>query len=252
MRVRKLATSCAGAFLAVSLVATPATAQVDFLGPGAFTPDAPAITFDNLGLVNPSFNFLGIPGLGDVQVDFGGHFIGQNTFTIPSGAVSLTGSPTGPLALDPAAPETFITGDRSNPTSPVLSGSPTFNGPISILFSQPVAAVGLDGGFFDAVESTFIEAFDMNGNSLGSVMNTQTGIEFFGVVTETGLNEIAGISFFITENEPAGFAIDNVTFGAAEQLAEVPEPLGITLLSAGLLGLAFCRRRRKDAELMEA
>lgn len=246
MNVPRVISRGVGAMLALALLAGPVHAQVNFLGPGSFTPDAPAVTFDEfaLGTVNPSISFLGIPGLGDVTLDFGGHFLGQTTQTVGCCAVGITGSPTGPLALDPDAPDVFTTNDgATGATSPVLSGSPTFNGPISILFSQPVAAVGLKGGFFNAVGSTFLNAFDVNGNSLGSVFNTVTGFEFFGAVTASGLNEIAGLSFVITSDEPAGFAIDDVTFGSGQQLVGVPEPSTLLLLVPGLLALALLRKR---------
>jgi len=120
---------------------------------------------------------------------------------------------------------------------------PTFNSPISIFFSEPVAAVGLDGGFFDAVGSTTIEAYDSNGNSLGTITNTQTNIEFYGLFDSGGSN-ISGISFYITGNEPAGFAIDNVTFGTADVVVGTPEPASLALFGLGLAALGAARRRR--------
>jgi len=127
----------------------------------------------------------------------------------------------------------------------VLSGSPTFNGPIAVLFSAPVAGVGLKGGFFDAVHSTTIEAYDSTGASLGSITNSVTGFEFYGLADSTGDNVIRGISFYITGNEPAGFEIDNLTFGAADVInVGVPEPGSCALLAAGLVGFGFLRRRR--------
>ena len=97
----------------------------------------------------------------------------------------------------------------------MLSGTPTFNGPISVLFSQPVAAVALDGGYFDIPQSVSIEAYNVNGNVIGRVNNTRTGIDTFGLADGSGQAVIAGISFFVTGNEPAGFQIDNLTFGAS-------------------------------------
>lgn len=184
------------------------------LGPGAFTPVASVITFSefSLGTVNPTYTFTGLPDIGDVTVTFEGHFAGQST--VGSFVVTLDDTtPNGPLTLDPNAPDTFIVGDGSNPTSPVLSGIPTFNGPISVLFSSNVAAVGLDAGFFNAVGGTSIEAFDRDGNSLGIITNSLLGIEFYGLATADGASRIAGISFYVTGDEPAGFAIDNLTFG---------------------------------------
>jgi hypothetical protein len=132
--------------------------------------------------------------------------------------------------------------DGASPTTPVLSGNPIFNGPISVLFSTPVAGVGLTGGYFDALFSTTIEAYDALGNSLGSITNSQLGFEFYGLADDSGMNVIKGISFYITGSEPAGFEIDNLTFGAAGAIVpEIPEPSTLLLTAFGLLGLAVLR-----------
>ncbi len=222
---------------------TGAQAALVDLGPGSFTPAATVITFSEqaLGTVNPSYS-LAAGSLGTVNVDFAASFVGQ---TITGGGVkTLTGSPTGPLTLSNAG-ITKIVNDGAAPTSPVLSGDPTFNGPISVLFSVPVAAVGLSGGFFDAVGGTTITAFDANGNTLGSITNTQTGIEFYGLADSGGAAVIKGISFYITGNEPAGFGIDNLTFGGAEVVVgRVPDTGSTLLLFSAVLGLFAAFRRR--------
>jgi hypothetical protein len=241
--------------LAALVTASQARAALVDLGAGSFTPAATAITFDEvaLGTVNPVYNFTGLPGLGNETVSFGGYFVGQGAVEPNPPVVTLNPStPTvgQPLALDPNAPVT-VTVDDSAPgaTSPVLSGTPTFNGPISVLFSTPVAGVGLKGGYFDALNSTSIEAFDSTGHVLGSITNSVLGFQFYGLADSTGANDIAGISFFITGNEPAGFEIDDLTFGAAAQINNPAVPLppavwsGLALL--GCLGaMKFGRRVR--------
>jgi Ca2+-binding RTX toxin-like protein len=195
---------------------------VAYLTEGDFVAGSAAITFDNNGAVNPSYT-VAAAGLGNVTVTTGGWFVGQAGGALNgTSTITLTDrTPTAglPLALDGGANTVFVTNDGSVVTSPVLSGSPTFNGPISILFDQPVAGVGLLGGYFDAINSTYIEAFDVNGNSLGFVMNSETGQEFFGLAVSNGQALIAGISFYINSSEPAGFAIDNLTFGAASSIS---------------------------------
>ena len=228
-----------------------ANATLVNLGPGAFTAQAPEITFDEVPLatVNPSITFPNTPTLGSVTVSFAGAFVGQTTSGgVPDTLVDTT--PTAPLTLDLTAPQTFTTNDGApGATSPVLSGTPTFNAPIAILFSQPVAGVGLKGGFFDAIHSTTIEAYDANGVSLGSITNSATGFEFYGLADSSGTNVIKGVSFYITGSEPAGFEIDNVTFGAADVInlprtaapvvSSVTAPTGIIL--AALLALVGYR-----------
>src|SRR5690606_15342513 len=127
----------------------------------------------------------------------------------PGAAASacVVGSPTGSLALDPSSPNTFITGDGANPTSPVLSGSPLFSGPIAVLFDIDLAGVGFSGGFFDAVGSTGITAFARDGSLLGTVSNFGLGIDFLGLVTDDGTAQIAGVFLDLVGAEPAGFAI---------------------------------------------
>lgn len=232
--------------------ATGSQATLIDLGPGSFTALAPVITFDEvtLGTTNPTYNFPALTGLGNVSVSFGGFFKGQAA----TGGSVVTLSDNTPLTgvypvLDPNAPLTTTVNDSApGATSPVLSGTPTFNGPISVLFSVPVAGVGLKGGFFDAEHATAIEAYDSLGGVLGRITNSVKGFEFYGLGDSTGLNVIAGISFFITGSEPYGFQIDNLTFGAKNvinaPIDPVPEPTTFLLLGMGLTVLAGANRMK--------
>lgn len=236
----------AASALALAACLPSMKAQVVRINPGDFTPQASVITFSEPGSTTNPVYTLATASLGSVTVSFGQSFVGQ---TVTGGGVrTITGLPTGPLTLN--AISTFITNDGSNPSSPVLSGTPTFNGPISMMFSTEVAFVGLDGGFFNAIGGTSIQAFDGMGNSLGLVTNSQLGIEFLGLTTASGQNVIRGLSFYITGSEPAGFAIDNVTFGSARELVNppgqgaVPEPSTYGIFGAiALLGVVALRRR---------
>lgn len=220
-----------------------ANAALIGLDAGSFTPAASVITFSEnaLGTVNPVYD------LGTVtdpfSVSFGGYFIGGLGTPTPGAA----------LSFDAASPNTYIVSDGANPTSPVLSGTPRFNGPVAVLFSDDVAAVGLDGGYFDAIAGTTIEAYDRLGNILGAVTNSELGIEFFGLGDDSGNALIAGIQFYITGNEPAGYAIDNLTYAFdfegyhPPNVDPVPEPSTILLMGIGLAGLAgYSRKRAKN------
>lgn len=223
------------------------------------------ITFSEfpLSTQNPTYPPASYGGTAaDPTVTFRGFFAGQAlgvAATCPPGAAltgCVVGTPSNPLTLALTSPNTSIVGDGANPTSPVLSGSPTFNGPIAILFDRDLAAVGLDGGFFDSVGSTAITAFRRDGTVIGSVTNTGTGIEFLGLATASGSETIAGFLFSLVGAEAAGFAIDNVRFaragqivppGAAPSAVTVPAttPWGLFILVIALLvaGAAFVRLR---------
>jgi hypothetical protein len=123
----------------------------------------------------------------------------------------------------------FISTDTDNPTSPVLSGTPQFQGPITGTFvvtgttvPTTVDSFMLDAGWFDDLETTELRWFDSSGTLLGSRRNTVVeGIETM-TVTADG---IASFSMQIVTTEPAGFAIDNVQF--------VPSGPGIECTEAG-------------------
>lgn len=111
----------------------------------------------------------------------------------------------------------FITDDPSNPTSPVLSGTPQFEGDIKGRFIDPrtgrnvtVDKFALDAGFFNGVKTTELFWFDRKGDNLGSMKNTGTGIQRF-VVTGNG---IARWTIRRIHDDLSGFAIDNVSFDA--------------------------------------
>jgi hypothetical protein len=111
----------------------------------------------------------------------------------------------------------FIATDVSNPTSPVLSGTPQFFGTIEGSFVRTdsgrrtaLRRLELDAGYFDSVNSVRIILFDKKGNEILSVKNTQTGIQHF-----VFRNLPAPVHRFLIKtigDEPNGFAIDNVAF----------------------------------------
>ncbi len=243
-----------------ALGAAPVQAAVGIvrIDKSAFKPAAGLITFSEFGLgtVNPSYSPADYGGLPTgASVTFDGFFLGQALSAnpgvdCPGGAASgcVVGTPGASLALDPASPDTFITGDGAAPNSPVLSGTPRFNGAVSILFDQDIAGVGLDGGFFNAPESTAITAFARDGSFLGQVKNIGLGIEFLGLVTNDGSAAIAGLQFSLIGPEPAGFAIDSLQFGLPGEVVvpggtAVPGPLPILGVAAAFSQSRRLRRR---------
>lgn len=193
----------------------------------AFKPSAGLITFSEKrrGSRNPLYrpgDYGGEPN--GITVTFAGFFQGQrlaNSAQCPRGANRsgcIAGLPSAPLTLMPNSPTTFIENDGSNPRSPSLSGSPRFNGAVSIMFSRDIAGVGLVGGYFNAVRSTAIRVFDRNGNQIGGVKNLATGMEYLALVTSDGSERIAGLQFSLVGPEPAGYAIDDLSFAFASQI----------------------------------
>lgn len=110
---------------------------------------------------------------------------------------------------------TFITTDGSNPTSPVLSGSPRFFGPITGQFVDrqangivptSIQKFSLDAGYFDAVGSVRLTWYDREGKKIGQKVNSGQGIQ--KLVGEGG--DISRFTIEAFADEPAGFAIDNL------------------------------------------
>lgn len=249
-----LKSSLAVITLLSTVCATSVQAGIIRISEADFIAGSGLITFSEYaqGTVNPSYSPAQYGGgVGSPTVTFDGYFMGQSLSATPgvdcpgaAASACVVGNPTGPLALDPSSPDTYITGDGANPTSPVLSGSPTFNGPIAVLFDIDLAGVGFSGGFFNAIGSTGITAFARDGSLLGTVSNLGLGIEFLGLVTDDGTARIAGVFLDLVGAEPAGFAIDNLRFGLPGQIndpRDVPEPAALILLMLGLAGVAVRR-----------
>lgn len=233
-----------------------AWASIVRLGESNFRSASDRISFNEfpIGTTNPTYSPADYDG--DSQnaptVSFGGFFSGQslgNEKNCPPGANlngCVVGNPSNSLSLAPDSPETFIAQQGNTPNSPILSGTPKFEGPVSVLFDSNLAGVGLDSGFFEVVGGAAIKAFSRDGSLLGSVSNQQKPVEFLGLATEDGSEQIAGLQFSLVGAEPDTYAIDNLTFARAGQLnlpgKSVPEPA--SAMGAGLaFGLAALLRK---------
>lgn len=137
------------------------------------------------------------------------------TFDDPSVGTSITNQ-YADLGIIFGGDSPYIEFDLSNPTSPVLSGSPTFQGEIEGYFVNPddgttpmfISSFSLDAGNFDELETTRIQWFDRYGNKIGEVFNSELGIQHFDI---NGI-DIVSWSIDVVTTDPAGFAIDNVDF----------------------------------------
>ncbi|MEM7225560.1 MAG: PEP-CTERM sorting domain-containing protein [Pseudomonadota bacterium] len=248
--------------IAASFFATSANAGVVRVFDSGFIAGSNLITFDEfpLATVNPTYTSSdymangGVPG--DPTVTFGGFFLGQSLTVDPGNDCPLgaptacvVGNPDAPLTLDSASPSTQIAMDGASVNSPVLSGSPLFDGPVAVHFDMDLAAVGFDAGFLDGIGSMAITAYDRDGNNLGSVTNVGRGFEFLGLQTDDGMERIAGVLFSVVGFEPSGFAIDNLRFALEGEVTDpevqIPEPQALMLFLAGLLGLVVLTWRRQ-------
>ncbi|MGX9964299.1 PEP-CTERM sorting domain-containing protein [Roseomonas sp. F4] len=232
----------AGALMIPSILSPPATAQgvsrVVRLNESQFRPGAGRITFSEVprGTRNPVYPPSLYGGTAqDPTVRFGGHLRGRRLSdfdSCPRGAAlsgCLSGTPSAPLSIDEAAPPTIVVFDSSPSVQDVqLSGTPTFNGPIAILFSRDVAAVGLLGGYFNAVNGTAITVYDRRGRELGRTANRGIGREFLALASSDLSEVIAALEFHLVGPEPQGFGIDNIRFANLRQVdipgVRPPEP----------------------------
>jgi hypothetical protein len=195
----------------------------------AFAPSAGLISFSEMPMDTPNPVYrpadYGGPADGAV-VSFGGYFAGQMIGApgdCGEGAAEtgcVVGTPTSPLKLSQSAPDVTIGEDGAQPATPVLTGTPRHNGPISMVFDRDLAGVGLNGGHFNALRSVAIQAYDRYGRVIGSVVNINEGIEYLALVTEDGSESIAGLQFHLVGPEPAGFSIDELSFARRSQLQD--------------------------------
>ncbi len=135
----------------------------------------------------------------------------------------------------------FLTSDRSQPTSPVISGSPKFSGPIDFSVVDPNSGassitngVSFEVGYIDNRLSILVTTFDRFGNTLGSFRPNSLGIN----QVEIPLSGISRVRIEATEFEAQGFAVDNLRLNTVE-VSEVQRVLvlGDSYTSGeGLLG----------------
>ncbi|MBY0336738.1 MAG: FG-GAP-like repeat-containing protein [Acetobacteraceae bacterium] len=150
-----------------------------------------------------------------------------------------TSNPVFVLANNIVRTQGFITTDSWTPTSPVLSGVPRFDGPISLFFDRPVTTVSLTAGYFDNTNSTVIQFLGPSGQVLSSVRNAGLAIGSFSF-SDNNVG-IASVVARIVSTEAAGFAIDNVTLGAPVRSKSVtldPAVVQLAERNIGTLDLA--------------
>lgn len=120
----------------------------------------------------------------------------------------------------------LIANDGSNPTSPVLSGTPQFQGPITAAFVDPatpsvnVAAsnVSFVAGYFDQTGSTQVTFLDTNNQVIGTQTNSTTGLQTFTAPAGTHAFTVSSGS------DTNGFAIDTLAYTLGTSALKIASP----------------------------
>lgn len=245
----------------------------------AFAPSAGLVDFETPLLVNPTYNVS--TGLGNVGVSTGSGFVGESISSV-AGIPTLFSHSAGLPTLNPAGPpgpdshdvwtyKETVQHDPEVRGPGVLMSDFQSDGAVSILFSTPVAAVGLDLANYqfpaegnDHVGAYQIFAYGSDGSLLGTfgdlrdntVYSDVSTYEFVGFATTSGMPLIRALtvgsmsgSAPVSDGPFVDNRIDNLRFGAVTDLvgAPVPEPSTYALGATVLLGaLTVLRRRKRD------
>ena len=127
------------------------------------------------------------------------------------------------------ATEVEIVADEARPTvcRYVASGLPHFPGLEVMQFSEGynfrsgVSKVGASVGYCDHVGTCFLEAYDQHGNLLGTAWNSVVGFEFLSIERSPDDKDIHYVVFG-DSNDPAGCAVNCITFDDCEPLQGTP------------------------------
>jgi hypothetical protein len=243
MKNRILCASALVIGLASSATADPIN-QVDY----ATLAGTELITFDDVaGGFAPGTNYDAIFESGNTA--FGESFVGQ-TRSDAGSFDALSGTPSGPLALQVGAPgqnlNVFVEGASQVLTGLGPIGFPSFDaigeGSFALLFDFDQSEfgfqlVGGNGG------TAFVDFFMRDGTLIDSITLGSLSSAFYGFSREGGLKDIAGISIY--NDDPAGIGFDNLKHDVAGiPDTTIPEPSTFTLLGLGIGALVFWRRRQ--------
>ena len=104
-----------------------------------------------------------------------------------------------------------IVNDSCSPTTPVIAANASYSGPVTLRFSDTVSSISLDAGCFDEARSTRVSIFGLNGYRIETTVNKAGDDQYQNFSFDYGENVIKKVIIRPIGNEPAGFAVDNVT-----------------------------------------
>jgi hypothetical protein len=183
------------------------------------------------------------------------HFVGQ-TLSYQDGFDVLTGSPTGPLTLEPGAAgqnlSVFLFGSSQVVTGLGNEGFPSFaamgEGALSVLFGEDQSEFGFDviGG---NLGTATVDFFRRDGSLIDSVGLTGVDNASYGFKRDGGIFDIAGVSIYNLDTGGIGFdnlVHDVVSLTAApgdEPGTPMPEPGAALLFGLGCCVVSRASRR---------
>jgi hypothetical protein len=228
----KLAALVAAALLCVSLAAPAEGALITFNSRAMFNAAAPGLPLETFeaGLVGPG-------GVVGCAAPISG--------AAASACFPLGGLLAGAIYDSPMFHELVVLGAGFGPVgnaSKVL-GPNAFADTFNVLYSN-ANAVGFDVFPGLVAGNVTIEVFSTLNVLLGSFMiPAPLGPTFWGVISDSDLIGRINIASITAAGAAGGELIDNHAFG----IAQVPEPVALTLLGSGLLAFGLSRRRAKKA-----
>lgn len=128
-----------------------------------------------------------------------------------------------------------IVKDTDNPSWPSIAADDSFIGPVVFDFSAPVSAVSLEAGFFDLPNTTRVIIEGLNGFRIEVEPNAGGALDYESFSFDYGENVITRVRIESMGQEPAGFAVDNlsVTIRPESHQAALSGDQGIDSLIGG-------------------